>query len=925
MSRQTASQEAAARHRSSAAAAGAGAGREGQRTVHRRTGPDLRLMGLLGGTWLATLLALRLRPGNAVILGVTALGAATLGGCLWWLGTRSARRRAAMVRHPSGRTGTSAAARQPIVTEGRRLRLLGLLLRILLPVLLGAGAGAFATAARTQARYEGALPALVAADALVRAEVVLTSDPQPLEHFAYLATSWLVDATMERYAPLSDPQATTRLRATVIVFGSTDRWRALLPGQHVVVTAQLEAPQRTDLTAAVLSVRAPPTTIGQPPWYQRAAGGLRAGLRDACQGLPAAPGGLLPGLVDGDTSTLDPIVKSDFTSAGMTHLTAVSGSNLAIFLGFVMLLARWSRAGPRVAAVAGAAATVGFVVLVRPDPSVLRAALMGGLSLVALALHRPRAAVPGLAAAGFLLLLADPSLAVQLGFVLSVLATLGLLLWAPPWREALRRRGVPAGIAEIVAVSAAADLACAPVIAGFTGSVGLAAIPANVLAEPAVAPATVLGVAAAALSPVTPPGAHLLAWLASWPCRWLVLVARYAAQAPAAVVPWPTGTVGATLLAGILLASVALAAHRQVRRAALVVAVVAALILVPVRWVAGGWPPAGWMFVACDVGQGDGLVLNAAPGEAVVVDTGPEPTAIDRCLRTLGVRSVPLLVLTHDDADHISGITGVFDSRRVGAVAVSRYRAASGGRARVVRVATEHGLTPFPVPPGWSYQAGALHIQALVPAEPITGTDSDSNNNCVVLRVTGRGTSVLLTGDAGPEEQQALRESRMDLHADVLKVPHHGSAYQDPGFAPAVAPRVAVISVGDNDYGQPDATVIRRLRRSGIEVLRTDHGGDVAVTAAGGTLSIARHTSTSGSFKAAARAPVAHWPRAGNHQIPHSSNPGSALRSSALDHHGPIGAGSLYETRARGSPERQARVPGWSSDAYPASDHSGTG
>jgi competence protein ComEC len=525
----------------------------------------------------------------------------------------------------------------------------------------------------------------------------------------------------------------------------------------------------------------------------------------------------------------------------MTHLTAVSGSNLAIVIGFVMLLARWSRAGPRLAAAAGALAILGFVILVRPEPSVLRAALMGGLGLVALALHRPRAAVPGLAAAGFVLLLSDPSLAVQLGFVLSVLATLGLLLWAPPWREALRRRGVPAGVAEIVAVSTAADLACAPVIAGFTGSVGLAAIPANVLAEPAVAPATVLGVGAAVLSPVSPTGAHLLAWLASWPCRWLVLVARYSAQAPAALLPWPGGTSGALLLAGVLLALVTLTVHPAVRRVALVVAVSAVLAAVPVRWVTGGWPPAGWMFVACDVGQGDGLVLNAAPGQAVVVDTGPEPTAIDRCLRTLGIRSVPLLVLTHDDADHISGITGVFDSRQVEAVAVSRYGAGSSGRRRVVTVANAHGLTPFPVLPGWSYQAGALDIQALVPPEPITGTESDSNNNCVVLRVTGRGTSVLLTGDAGPEEQRALRESGADLHADVLKVPHHGSAYQDPGFASAVAPRVAVISVGENDYGQPSGTVLRRLQRSGIRVLRTDRDGDVAVTAAGGQLAVARH------------------------------------------------------------------------------------
>jgi competence protein ComEC len=273
----------------------------------------------------------------------------------------------------------------------------------------------------------------------------------------------------------------------------------------------------------------------------------------------------------------------------MSHLTAVSGSNLAIVLGFVLVAGRWARLGPRVGAVVGMVATAGFVVLVRPDPSVLRAAVMGGLGLVGVVLRRPGAAVPLLAAGVFGLLVVDPELAVSAGFALSALATVGLLLFGVAWRDGLRRRGVPAGLAEAVAVPVAAQVACAPVIAGISGAVGVGAVPANLLAEPAVAPATVLGVGAAAVSPVSPAVAHLLAWLAAWPCRWLILVAGWADR-PASLVPWPAGVGGALLLAVVLVAGLLIgSAHRLAgwTLAALTAGALAAWLLT------AGWPRPG--------------------------------------------------------------------------------------------------------------------------------------------------------------------------------------------------------------------------------------------------------------------------------------------------------------------------------------------
>ena len=150
--------------------------------------------------------------------------------------------------------------------------------------------------------------------------------------------------------------------------------------------------------------------------------------------------------------------------------------------------------------------------------------------------------------------------------------------------------------------------------------------------------------------------------------RWLVVVATYGARVPAGALPWPDGVIGALLLSGITVALLVAARRPLVRRLVAVLTVGAVLGALPVRLLASGWPPPGWLVVACAVGQGDAVVLAAGPGRAVVVDAGPEPNAVDRCLRRLGVRQVVLFVVSHFHADHIGGVTGVFRGRTVAAV-----------------------------------------------------------------------------------------------------------------------------------------------------------------------------------------------------------------------------------------------------------------
>ncbi|MGH3545550.1 MAG: ComEC/Rec2 family competence protein, partial [Mycobacteriales bacterium] len=607
---------------------------------------------------------------------------------------------------------------------------------------------------------------------------------------------------------------------------------------------------RADLTAATLSISGSPRLLGQPSWQQRAAGSLRDGLRDAAGTVPQPAGGLIPALAVGDTSALDSQLVEQFQITGMTHLTAVSGANLALVIGAVLLVARRVGVGVKSCTVLGAVALVGFVILARPSPSVLRAAVMAGIGLAALALGRSRAAFPALALAVIGLLCYDPALAVSPGFALSVFATAGLVLLAPRWSRVLRRRAVPRPLADALAVPAAAQLACAPLIAALAGSVSLVAVPANLLASLAVGPVTVLGVLcalASVLPGVGEPVATGLAWLAGWPARWLVAIAEHGADLRYAELSWPSGLHGALLLAAlVLLAAVALR-YRACRWSCAALVAGLLLVLLPMQVVQRPWPPDGWVMVMCDVGQGDAAVVRVGKTSAMVVDAGPDPSLVDRCLTRLRISHIALFVLSHPHADHVGGISGVSRGRRVAAVMGGDpdnpgVRESVAGYRRFTHWVDRTGSAKLNAQAGSSHVVGDATVTVLGPVEPLTGTRSDPNNNSVVLLVRVAGVSILFPGDVENAAQLDLIAGNAVPEVDVLKVPHHGSPYSEPQFFDAASARAALVSVGaDNDYGHPSGAVLRKLRAGGAHVARTDRQGDIAVIASSGGVTVAHH------------------------------------------------------------------------------------
>jgi len=624
----------------------------------------------------------------------------------------------------------------------------------------------------------------------------------------------------------------------VVLLAPYRPWSRMLPGQEVTAAGELAPPRGADLTVAAVYVRGPPSAVTDAPWWQRAAESMRAALRTACQVLPEEQAGLVPGLVVGDTSGLSERVDREFTDAGLTHLMAVSGSNVAIVCGAVLLLLRLVRAGPVLSAALAGVALAGFVVLTGGEPSVLRAGVMGAIALLALALGRERSVVPALAAAVCVLVAWDPAMAVNFGFALSVIATAGLVLLAPRWAELLQRRGVPSGLAEGLAVPVAAFVVTAPVIAGMAGQVSVVSVAANVLAAPVVAPATVFGVLATVVAGPWPAGGELIVRLAGPEAGWLILVARRAAEVPGAVVSWPGGWWGGFLALVVTVVVVLALRRRRLRVLLALVLVGLLLIVVPGKVVAPGWPPSNWAVVACDVGQGDSLVLaTGEPGRAVVVDTGPEPGPVDRCLDRLGVDRVPLVVLSHLHADHIGGLESVFEGRSVGGIAVGPGRRPAWAWRQAVDIAERHGVPLLELELGRRLEWPSLHMEVLgptyVPTEDGEEGDDDGtpiNNSSVVVRAATAAGVVLLTGDVELEAQADLLVARADLHADVLKVPHHGSRFSLPQFLTAVSARLALVSVGSgNRYGHPNRTTLDTLTAGGALVARTDTDGDAAV------------------------------------------------------------------------------------------------
>ncbi len=544
-------------------------------------------------------------------------------------------------------------------------------------------------------------------------------------------------------------------------------------------------------------------------------------------------GGLLVGFVTGDTRLLSDHTAEAMRATGLTHLTAVSGSNVAIVIGGVLAVVYALGVGVRTRRGVVVVTIVWFAFVTRFEPSVLRAGTMA-LLLVGVNIRGvARDARHALAGAVLLLVLVDPFVAGSLGLQLSATATAGVLVVAPIVRQRLarwvlfERSRVTRRLSDVAAVTIGAQVAVVPLLLATFGEVPLASVPANVIAVPAAMFAAALSFVATVVAVVHVDAASGLLWVAAWSARIVVWSAHRFADVGAVVdVSRPWAVIALVAGCGWV---VTRAPHvTRLFAGVTVVAVVAASVPT-----VGGWlPRSEFTVTAIDVGQADAFLVEA-PGARILVDAGADAT-VARWLRSRGRRHLDVVVVTHPHLDHVGGVADVLRRVAVDAVWFRPQEADLPEVDDLFAVASERGV-PVRVPrAGDVVTVGDLSVEVLHPPEgrPHRFERSELNDMSTVLRIThADGRRVLTTGDLERAGQaRLLATSPRRLAAELVTVPHHGAATTDPAFLAASGASVALISAGtDNRHGHPHPDVLAVLERLGVEVRRTDLEGTVRV------------------------------------------------------------------------------------------------
>jgi competence protein ComEC len=566
--------------------------------------------------------------------------------------------------------------------------------------------------------------------------------------------------------------------------------------------------------------------------------GMRARAQAALdEGVPWQQAALLRGMALGDDAGLPDRVRDEFRASGLSHLVAASGQNVMLLAALVLALCAVAGLGLHTRLALVLAMIAIYVPLAGAGPSIQRAGVMGAAAVVAVLASRPAARWHALLLAAAFTLTLNPRAIEDVGWQLSFAAVVAILVLATRLRDGLARHGLPSGLAEATALTGAATLGTAPLIAAHFGQASLASLPANVAAAPAVAPTMWLGMASAAIGQVSPVLATPFTALAGFPAAYVMWVAHVASAMPGAQATVPVAVIAVVCLIAML----AIASRRARPLAAAALAVALAIAVVVPRDQAGAaTTPAGLRVTFLDVGQGDATLIQRREA-AILFDTGPPDGPIVARLRRAGVRRLDLLAVTHAQDDHDGGAAAVLRAMPVGIVLDGRDGVRDGAGARMAAEARRRRIRLVVPRAGQTLQVGGVIIRVLWPeATPaLREPGADPNQRAIVAEAKADSVRVLLTADA---ESDVL--GRLDLEpVDVLKVSHHGSA--DPGLPAVLArvrPRLAAIEVGRNNrYGHPAASTIRALSSSGMAVVRTDRDGSVRVEPAGGELHIQTH------------------------------------------------------------------------------------
>jgi competence protein ComEC len=643
--------------------------------------------------------------------------------------------------------------------------------------------------------------------------------------------------------PVPDLPIGSEVSATGVL-ASVDSWRAAYLRRQGIATEL-----RSD-------------RIEQGPGRRAGFAGWIDGIRERAEqalgrGMPDRQAALARGFVLGEDDRIDSRTRQDFQRSNLTHLLAVSGENVILLcvLAWPMLALLGLRLRARLI---GALCLIAiYVPVTGAGPSIQRAGVMGAAGLVAALADRPRSRWYAVLLAAAVTLAVNPLAEGDVGWQLSFAAVIGILIWSRRLVTLLAgragRSSVRRALIEGLAVTVAATVATAPLMAEAFDQFSPAAIPANVLAAPAVAPAMWLGMLTGILGQLPWMPVEPLNWLDSLCLAYIAQIAHWLGAPHWALLTVHLRSVWSVIGAyAVLLLAMELLlrwlAHRKellaqriepsearrgsLRRmaaglaAAVAVAAVLAALLWPIGERAGRPPPATDLIVrVLDVGQGDSILLQPPGADPVLVDTGPPGDHVEDRLHELGVDRLAALVISHDQSDHAGDLEALLGSVRVDRLVYGR------DEPRLRRAALAAGAAPFQLAEGSGFDSGELRLSALWPPRELEGERrEDPNLLCVVLVARWRHFSMLLTGDA---EAEAVPMDPGPI--DVLKIAHHGSADAGlNGLLERTVPKLAVISVGaGNSYGHPTQQTLADLSAHHVPAMRTDRQGEIDIDANG--------------------------------------------------------------------------------------------
>jgi competence protein ComEC len=575
--------------------------------------------------------------------------------------------------------------------------------------------------------------------------------------------------------------------------------------------------------------------------------------------IPEPEAALLQGILLGIRTGIPPDLYDDYNSTGTSHIIVISGSNITLVAGlFALTFGRLL--GKRRAYWLTLAGITLYILLVGADPVVVRAGIMGGLFVTALYLGRRATAYVSLFASALVLTLINPFSLWDVGFQLSFAATLGMIVFSPAI-ERLFERGLTPFLSQdrthqalrllrdALFLTLAAQVLVLPLVIYHFGRVSLVSPLANLLILPVQPPVMTFGAAAGltGLVPLLEPLAQVLAWI-PWLClaytnavvRWMAAWPFAAAEIDRINASWIIATylilISVLWIWGQRRQSARRAWSALISRPSIPLLLGGPLVIALLSWLAVLQLPDGRLHVAfLDVGQGDAILITSPDGRQILVDGGPSPSALTSALgheMPFWDRSLDLVVMTHPDADHITGLVEVLDRYRVEAWLDSGQPSIDALYTECIARLEENAVAHHQVRTGDRLELGPGIVLEVVhpPSESLPSTAASDNNGSLVLRLVWEDAEFLLTGDIEMEVERLLLGSGQPIRADVLKVAHHGSGGSTTAdFLSAVDPRYAILSVGsDNRFGHPHPAVLDRLDAyQNLSVLRTDELGTV--------------------------------------------------------------------------------------------------